>query len=311
MYDFVLVYALISLCATSLAQDSITINIGGPRKATATISESGDEYEIKVSLIPVRCFDSGMNRRLSQDKARSCATATLIRHVGGDKQQSATISKVEIIQAEIVDSRFVLVMRVPRKSIRLVEAQGETPTVKPEDRNARRSHLKSTDDYQERLEVKPQFSDVVIEKHFKPYLLGNPLLMEVTGAKVIRQKNGQTILLSVSSTTLKDDSANERLRAEKVCRTKALAGIIAEKKGIQVFHVETLNEKTEVVVDEKGEHGTSVSELLQVTQTKVEGISKDMPVIGRWRSKDGMVFYLAIGRCVDENGESVEIEEDE
>ena len=73
----------------------------------------------------------------------------------------------------------------------------------------------------------PQFSDVVIEKHFKLYLLGNPLLMEVTGAKVIRQKNGQTVLLSVSSTVLKDDSAKERLRAEKVCRTKALAGIVA------------------------------------------------------------------------------------
>ena len=158
---------------------------------------------------------------------------------------------------------------------------------------------------------KPQFSDIVIERHFKPYLIGNPLLMEVTGAKVIRQKNGQTVLLSVASTVLKDDSAEERLRAEKVCRTKALAGIVAEKKGIQVCHVETLNEKTEVVIDEKGEHATSVSEFLQITQTKVQGISKDMPVIGRWRSKDGDVFYLAIGSCLDENGEVIEVEESE
>jgi len=157
----------------------------------------------------------------------------------------------------------------------------------------------------------PQFSDVEIDKQFRPYLVGNPLLMEVTGAKVIRKKDGQTILLSVASTVLKDDSAKERLRAEKVCRTKALAGIIAEKKGIQVCHVETLNEKTEVVIDEKGEHATSVSELLQVTQTKVQGISKDMPVIGRWRSKDGDVFYLAIGSCLDENGEVIEVEESE
>lgn len=153
MYDFVVVCALMSLCATGLAQDLITINIGGPRKATATISESGDEYEIKVSLIPVRCFDPGMNRRLSQDKARSYATETLIRHVGGGKQQSATISKVEIIEAGIVDTRFVLVMRVPRKSIRLVESQDENPTAKPEDRNARRSLHKAKDDYQETLEV--------------------------------------------------------------------------------------------------------------------------------------------------------------
>lgn len=158
---------------------------------------------------------------------------------------------------------------------------------------------------------KPQFTDVVIEEHFKPYLLGNPLLMEVTGAKVIREKNGKAVLLSVASTVLKDKSSAERLRAEKVCRTKALAGIVAEKKGIQVCHVETLNEQTEVVIDEKGETAKSVSELLQITKTKVEGITKDMPVVGRWRSKDGDVFYLAIGSCLDENGEVIEIEESE
>jgi hypothetical protein len=39
-----------------------------------------------------------------------------------------------------------------------------------------------------------------------------------------------------------------------------------------------------------------------VTKTKVEGIAKDMPVIGRWRSKDGEVFYLAIGSIVGKDG---------
>lgn len=158
---------------------------------------------------------------------------------------------------------------------------------------------------------KPQFSDVVIDQQFEPYLLSNPLLMEVTGAKVIREKKGRTVLFSVASSVLKNQSPSERLRAEKVCRVKALAGLVAEKKGIQVCHVETLKEKTEVIIDKNGETGTSISELLQVTQTKVEGIAKDMPVIGRWRSKDGMVFYLAIGSSLDKNGDVVEFEADE
>lgn len=158
---------------------------------------------------------------------------------------------------------------------------------------------------------KPKFADVVIDKQFKPYLVANPLLMEVTGAKVIRAKKGRTVLLAVASTVLKDDSPKERLRAEKVCRVKALAGMVAEKKGIQVCHVETLNERSTVVIDETGETGTSVSELLQVTQTKVEGITKDMPVIGRWQSKDGSVFYLAIGVTLGEDGEVVKIGDDE
>ena len=158
---------------------------------------------------------------------------------------------------------------------------------------------------------KPEFSKVVIDKEFQSYLTRNPLLMEVTGAKVIREKGGRTVLLSVASTVLKNDTPTERLRAEKVCRTKALAGMVAEKKGIQVCHVETLNEKTVVVIDEKGETGTSVSELIQVTKTKVEGITKDMPVIGRWHSKDGDVFYMAIGVILDKNGEVIQTEKDE
>ncbi|MDZ4849975.1 MAG: hypothetical protein SGI77_11875 [Pirellulaceae bacterium] len=155
----------------------------------------------------------------------------------------------------------------------------------------------------------PQFSDVVIDKEFQPYLVRNRLLMEVTGAKIIKLKNGQTILLSVASTVLKDDSAMERLRAEKVCRIKALAGLVAEKKGVQVCHVETLKELTEVIIDKKVETGMNISDLLQVTRTKVEGITKDMPVIGRWRSKDGAVFYLAIGSQLNSNGEVLEVEE--
>ncbi len=150
---------------------------------------------------------------------------------------------------------------------------------------------------------KPQFADVVIDKQFQPYLLSNPLLMEFTGAKVVRDRQGRTILLSVASTVLKNDSPAERLRAEKVCKAKTFAGMVAEKHGVQVCHVETLNEKTVVVIDAGGETGKNVSELLQVTQTKIEGITKDMPVIGRWKSNSGDVFYVAVGVILDKNGE--------
>jgi len=149
------------------------------------------------------------------------------------------------------------------------------------------------------------FSDISIEKQFKPYLLSNPLLMETTGAKFIALKDGRSVILSVASTVLKDAGPADRLRAEKVCRTKALAGIVSEKKGVQVFHTETLNEQSTVVIDENGETATSVSELLQVTKTKVEGITRDMPMVGRWRSKDGDVFYLAIGCILDQQGNTV------
>jgi hypothetical protein len=156
-----------------------------------------------------------------------------------------------------------------------------------------------------------RFSDVRIEKPFDRYLLANPLLMESTGAKVVKLPKKMSVVLAVASTVLKDDSAGERLRAEKVCRVKALACLVQEQKGVQVFHAEESTDKTVVVNVDGKERGTSVSQFLEVTKTKVEGVAKDMPVVGRWKSKEGDVFYLAVGGIVDRKGDLVQDGDDE
>jgi hypothetical protein len=150
-----------------------------------------------------------------------------------------------------------------------------------------------------------RFSEVEIDKQYMRYLLANPLLMEVTGAKIIRLDNGNVIVMAVASTVLKDKSPDERLRAERVCRIKALTSVVAEKQGVQVAHFEQVKEKTEIIIENGKEKGKSVSELLQITKTKVEGMAKDMPVIGRWKSKDGSVYYLAIGVFCDKKGKPI------
>lgn len=153
------------------------------------------------------------------------------------------------------------------------------------------------------------FTDDRIEPPFKQYLRANPLLMEIGGAKIIRLREGRRMIVSVASTALKDDSASERLRAERVCRTKALASVVAERAGVQVAHSEESRDKTIVVIIDGREKARSVSELLEVTKAQVSGIARDMPVVGRWRSKDGMIFYLAIGAVCDKDGNLVDLEE--
>ena len=129
--------------------------------------------------------------------------------------------------------------------------------------------------------------------------------MESTGAKIIKLPKKRSVVLAVASTVLKDDSADERLRAEKVCKTKAFAYVVQERKGVKVFHTEESKDKTVIVNEDGKEHATSVSEFLEVTKTKVEGIAKDMPVVGQWKSKKGDVFYLAIGGIVNRKGNLV------
>jgi hypothetical protein len=133
--------------------------------------------------------------------------------------------------------------------------------------------------------------------------------MEIGGAKIIRMRPECRLVVSVASTVLKDDSASERIRAERVCRPKALASVVAERTGVQIAHTEELKDKTIVVIIDGKEKAKSVSELLEVTRSKVSGIAKDMPVVGRWKSKDGTIFYLAIGVICDKEGNPVEPEE--
>jgi hypothetical protein len=109
----------------------------------------------------------------------------------------------------------------------------------------------------------------------------------------------------VASTVLKDDSAEKRLRAENVCRIKALASVVAEKQGVQVAHVEQLREKTVIVIENGRESGKSVTGVLQVTTARVQGIAQEIPVVGRWLSPDGKVFYLALGAVCDRTGKPV------
>lgn len=153
--------------------------------------------------------------------------------------------------------------------------------------------------------VDRKFKSLEIRPKFKKYLTSNPLLMEVTGAKVIKLPNGRTAIVSVASTAIKKGSTTDLLRAEKVCKIKALANVVAEQKGIQVVQIVEAKDEIRAVIDDSGEKVTSVETFLNLTKTKVEGIAKDMPVVGRWYSADGDVFYLAIGTIFDENGAAI------
>lgn len=159
------------LCMPLAAAEPTIIDVGGPRKATAAITEIEEHYEIEVRLIPVRCFDPGMNRRLSQDKARAYAIEALIRHLGREKKQTATIRRIEIVESNVIESRFVLRVRIPRTGVTLTTASKSQPASNSSSTTTSRSPLKAKDDFQQTLAVLaetmatelPQFTNNVDE----------------------------------------------------------------------------------------------------------------------------------------------------
>jgi transcriptional regulator of aromatic amino acid metabolism len=75
------------------------------------------------------------------------------------------------------------------------------------------------------------FRAVEIHPHFDSYLRANQLLKALPEAKVLRLDNGKKVVLAVASTVLKDDSAEERMRGERLCQIMTLTSVLAEKQG--------------------------------------------------------------------------------
>lgn len=149
------------------------------------------------------------------------------------------------------------------------------------------------------------FSSIKINAPFDEYLAANPLLMEVAGAMIIDLGPDRKVLIGVAKTILKDTSDDELLRAEKVCPIKARTAIIGERDGAHISYLKRVKDQIEIVTDEKGEKSRSVTEFTRLTEERIQGLTKNMPVVGRWQSKNGKVFYLAVGTIVDGKGQPV------
>jgi len=158
-------------------------------------------------------------------------------------------------------------------------------------------------------EGKP-FQNFKIDPLFQKLFLDNPFWFEQTGVKIVKLKNKNTILISIGSAVLKNNTPNAKSEAEKIANIRALANFASSIHGVQVSRIEKLNEKNQIIIENDKEVNKSISEHLEITETKVNGLVKNMQVIGTWYSNDGSIFYLAIGKSINKDGLPVDIQLD-
>lgn len=156
---------------------------------------------------------------------------------------------------------------------------------------------------------KPTFTDVQIDKPYKEMFVSNPVLMGTTGAKIIKTLDGNFLLVGLGSRVLKDNSPKELLEAEQVCKIKALREVVGTTQGVQIASVQKSEDRIVVVIDKDGPKVKTVSDYLEVTEAKVQGLAKGMTVLGRWKSGDGKTLYVAVGLVCDRKGNPVEEKE--
>lgn len=268
---------LFLLLVPALAR-AATIDLGGPREAKVDIDGTGDTFALGVSARAVKSFDDGSDREANRSLARSFALTALSRHLKLTATQELSVTGLVAGAESVAGDRFKIAFNVPKAGVKVVE------------RPAGATNLR-------------------LDPEFAGYLTGNPLLMEVEGAKVIRLDAGldttsdeprRLLVLGVASSALQDGSAADRKRAETIARNRAYAHIVAEKTGLTVARSETIGKKTTVTIEADGrETGTSVAEYLETTQAGVKGMTKGFPIVGRWTSPDGTLFYVAVGGIVE------------
>ena len=270
---FVVLLPLFLLLVPALAR-AATIDLGGPREAKVEIDSTGETYALGVSARAVKSFDDGSDREANRSLARSFALTALSRHLKLTATQELSVTGLVAGAESLAGDRFKIAFNAPKAGVKVVER----PTGAAN------------------LRLDPEFAGI---------LMADPLLMEVEGAKVIRLDAGleamsdepvRLLVLGVASSALQDGSAADRKRAETIARNRAYAHIVAEKTGLTVARSETVAKKTIVTIEEDGrETGTSVAEYLESTQAGVKGMTKGFPIVGRWTSPDGTLFYVAVG----------------
>jgi len=276
---WILVLLVTSAVGRLAAAAPVRIDLGGPREAVVTVAEDGVRYRLEVDALAVQAFDGTNTREANATLARSFALTALTRHLQLAPTQQLSLSGMEAGPETAAGRRFTRAFPVPRAAVKVVE------------RN---------DGAAANLRLDPEFA---------PYLTADPLLMEMEGAKIVKLDAGlertadepvRVLVLGVASSVLRDGSAADRKRAETVARNRAYAHIVAEKTGVQVARSETLDKKVVVTIEEDGrETGSSVSEYLETTRADLQGRTRAFPVVGRWTSPDGTLFYVAVGGILE------------
>ena len=131
---------------------------------------------------------------------------------------------------------------------------------------------------------------------FAKYLRADPLLLQCGGTRlIVLPDSNEVMIVSVASTAVKDNSGADRVRMQKVCHQKALAGLLTAEKGLKVKYALETKDATTAAFADGQEQAASLESMLETTSAQAEGFVRDLPVVGIWYSADGQMFFLAIG----------------
>lgn len=145
------------------------------------------------------------------------------------------------------------------------------------------------------------FREVEIEAPFHNLLLNHPEFMEEGGARVFIGEDGTKYLIGISKVISEDNNEESIQQAIRIGEILSRTAILEFKEGIEISNYRKLKE----CADNK----ISLSSFFQVTEARVEGIVKNLPIIGSWWSPNRNTLYVAVGKAMNAAFHQVNIAE--
>jgi len=145
------------------------------------------------------------------------------------------------------------------------------------------------------------FRTIAIESQFYDVLIQHPGFMKEGGARLFDLNDSSCLLIGIARTFLDNRLPQTILRAKREGEILARTEILSFSGDIQISTSRVA--KTGSLQTEKTNGTISLSSFLQITETKVEGIIRQLPIVGTWWSEDNKTLYVAVGKIVGQEGQ--------
>ena len=159
----------------------------------------------------------------------------------------------------------------------------------------KRLHTSSAVPQNKKNNTYPQnISKAEILPKFKEFLLNDNVLLEIGGCRVFENASGKRALIAVGIAPVPDNSLQTLIDLPEIAETNAF-NELAKHQEVDVTFFAERKKTTEIKTENRVASGTSrrvnSSRITVQAQAYIANVSK----IGSWYSKDGKLFFIAIG----------------
>ena len=136
-----------------------------------------------------------------------------------------------------------------------------------------------------------------METPFHSLLLDYPDFMQEGGARLLETDDGKLALIGIGKVFPEERLPQNMTRLRRIGEIRARTTILELGGDIEISTSRGLKEES--LQARQSREKVFLSSFFQVTETRVEGVIRQLPVIGTWFFPNQNIFCVAVGKMID------------